>query len=60
MADTVSVGGKSREEVALELMRLIAQNEGHKNQSMNGIPRDYALSTYLQCWDVVSGANPRK
>lgn len=61
MADSVEVKfSKSREEVALELMRYIALAEGHKVLHVNGLPKDYAFKLYYETLRVVMGYEPGK
>lgn len=58
MANETRIGGKSREEVALELLRIIAYVEG-KSIGIGGgtgrTDRKWVLSTYNECLDAASG-----
>lgn len=61
MADEVLMGGKSKEEVAFELLRVIAHQEGKPlHVKSEGADRNYILTGYLQCWDAVHGSKPRQ
>lgn len=61
MADTtVRLGGKSRDEVALELLYLVSRGEGKILTTANAADRHYILSTYYQCWLVANGSNPKE
>jgi hypothetical protein len=57
MADEINLG-KSKEQVAMELLYLIARGEGHSNLTGNGLPRDYALDLYYHCLRAAQGYEP--
>ncbi len=58
MADNTIIGGESREQVAFQLLRLIAQNEG-KQINRDGAERAYVLNLYYECLHVTMGGKPR-
>lgn len=58
MSDAPINFGKSKEEVALELFRMIVKSEGHN--PLVGLPREYALTTYFECLQVTTGYEPKK
>lgn len=62
MADTVVNYGKSKEQVALELLDFVARAEGKilGTVSEKNLDRHYILSTYHECWAVVHGSEPEK
>jgi hypothetical protein len=60
MADntTVELGGKSRHEIAFELMKLIANLEGrsiHHRGAEAAADRSYILTTYVACIRATAG-----
>lgn len=60
MADNkVIASGKSREEVAFDLMRSVCFQEGKRiDQVGSGADRAYILRTYYECLLVASGVKP--
>lgn len=60
MADKIELGGMSKEEVALQLLKYVSYQESKDLGARgSGADRAYILSTYYECWQVAHGIKPK-